>query len=203
MRAFIAIEFSQVLHNHLHSLQRHLAEVLGQTTDATTVLRWTVVENIHLTLRFLGDSSTEQIHQISRGLSELAPVHGGFGLTLAGIGCFPNMRRPNIVWVGIGGQLQKLTDLQRQIEQLARAAGFAAEERPFSPHLTIGRARKDASPAQLGQVGRVLQGAATSAPIIRWHATVDVRSITLMQSDLRPTGAIYMPITRVDLGSCS
>lgn len=200
MRVFIAIEFSQVLHDHLHLLQRHLAEALGQTTGAAAALRWTSIENIHLTLRFLGDSSAEQIQQISSGLSELAPTHGGFGLTLVGIGCFPNMRRPNIVWVGVGGQLRELTDLQRPIEQLARAAGFAAEERPFSPHLTIGRARKDASPAQLGQMGRILQGAAASAPITRWHATVDVRSITLMQSDLRPAGAIYTPITRVDLG---
>lgn len=200
MRAFIAIELSQSLHTHLHSLQSHLAEALKQTPDAANALRWISAENIHLTLRFLGDSSAEQIQQISVGLDELASKHAGFDLTLAGIGCFPNVRRPNIVWVGVGGQVRELTNLQRPIEQLALSAGFAAEDRPFSPHLTIGRARKDASTGQLGQLGRALQSAATSAPITGWHATVDVRSITLMQSDLRPAGAIYTPIKRIDLG---
>ena len=90
--------------------------------------------------------------------------------------------------------------LQATLEQTARDAGFAPEERPFTPHLTLGRARREAEPADLARTGTLLRQAAQSPAILAWSAPLVVAGVSLMHSDLRPTGAVYTALERVRFG---
>lgn len=188
MRAFIAVELPATLHRDLRALQRRLAGALD-ASGAGNVVRWTAPESIHLTLRFLGETGAAQVEQVSRDLERIVVGHRPFGLRLAGTGCFPHFRRPNVVWVGVEGDVAALARLQGPIEEAARRAGFAPERRAFSPHLTLGRMRRDASSAQLAQVGAALQAAVPA--VQSWSAQFAVHHLALMESDLRPSGAVY------------
>lgn len=192
MRAFIAVELPAALHKELRALQDRLAAVLDAAGTARAV-RWTPPSSIHLTLRFLGETNGAQADLLARGLERIAAGQRPFDLRLAGMGCFPNFRRPNVVWAGVAGEVDRLLRVQTPVEELARQAGFAPETRPFSPHLTLGRTRRDALPAQLAQAGAALQAAASLPALQQWAAALPVREIVLMESELLPSGAVYTP----------
>ncbi len=198
MRVFVAIELPGSLRTWLVDAQRAIADALAPA-EVRAAVRWTPVENIHLTLRFLGEATEEQRGRLTDGLASIAAAHARFDLALAGVGCFPNYRRPSVVWSGIAGQLDLLNALQRPIETLARSAGFVAEERPFSPHLTLARVRRDASPATLAKVGDALKTLSRDPATARWSSPLPARTIALIHSDLRPTGPLYTPLARYDL----
>ena len=113
--------------------------------------------NLHLTLRFLGETDDAQRARVHAGLAAATAEQASLRLAVNGLGCFPNFRRPNIVWLGFQGDVRRLGQLQTQIEAAVQAAGFAAEARAFSPHLTIGRAQRSASPTDLQRAGEVLR----------------------------------------------
>lgn len=190
MRAFIAVELPAPLRRDLRTLQQKLAAALDAAGAAQTV-RWTAVESIHLTLRFLGETDAAQAEALARGLEQIAAARAPLDLALANVGCFPNFRRPNVVWAGVAGDVARLLHLQAPIEELARRAGFAPETRPFSPHLTLGRFRREASPAQLGRAGAALEAVAATPAVRAWSGALPVRQVALMESDLRPSGAVY------------
>lgn len=191
MRAFIAVELPAPLRRELRVLQQRLAAALD-TAGAAQVVRWTAVESIHLTLRFLGETDAAQAEAIARGLGQIAAAHAPLGLRLADVGCFPNFRRPNVVWTGVSGDTERLLRLQAPVEELARTAGFAPETRPFSPHLTLGRFRREAAAAQLASAGAAIEAAAATSAVRAWSAPLAVNAVALMESDLRPSGAVYI-----------
>jgi 2'-5' RNA ligase len=190
MRAFVAIELPATLRRDLRALQQRLAVALD-AAGAAQVVRWTAVESIHLTLRFLGETDAALADVLARSLEQIAGAHAPFDLRLAGVGCFPNFRRPSVVWTGVGGEADRLLRLHAPIEELARRAGFAPETRPFSPHLTLGRFRREATAAQLGRAGATLEAAAATPAVRAWSAALPVHHVALMESDLRPGGAVY------------
>jgi 2'-5' RNA ligase len=190
MRAFIAVELPAALRRDLRVLQQRLADALD-AAGAAQAVRWTAVESIHLTLRFLGETDAGQAETLVRGLGQIAAAHAPLELRLADVGCFPNFRRPNVVWTGVSGDTERLLRLQAPIEELARRAGFAPETRPFSPHLTLGRFRREAAPAQLARAGAALEAAAATPAVRAWSAPLAVDAVALMESDLRPNGAVY------------
>ena len=200
MRTFVAVELPFSLRAWLADLQRYIADTLDQA-GAREAVRWTPAENIHLTLRFLGEATETQRRQLNEGLAPLVAAHVRFDLALSGIGCFPNYRRPSVVWTGVIGQLALLNALQRPVEKLAQAAGFVAEERPFSPHLTIARTRRDVSPALLAKLGDALKTLSGDPAAARRSPPLTVRSIALLHSDLRPAGPLYTPLARYDLAA--
>ena len=172
IRTFIAIELAEALH-------RRLGQLLAQLQREVDVpVRWVRPEMAHLTLKFLGEvasSDTEAIAAaMARGATQVAP----FFITLGGVGGFPSLERPRVLWVGVGGDLDALARLQRLVDGELQALGYPAEERPFQPHLTLGRLRQ-ARPLRLGSPG------GTPAPQQR------VERVSLMKSDLKPTGAVY------------
>lgn len=195
MRTFIAIEFSREVHQQLqtvcHELRAHL-----RSQDAPQSLRWTALDNLHLTLRFLGETTAAQAQIIATGLQEAALQHAPFALTLSGVGGFPNVRQPRVVWLGVGGDLAQLYAFQAAVEGAVQLAGFAAEERPFAAHLTLARAQRAASREQLRAVGSCLAtyGATTSIP-------VPVAAVVHMRSELRTSGPIYTPLGHFSLRS--
>jgi 2'-5' RNA ligase len=142
-------------------------------------MRWVKPEQMHLTLRFLGDTAVSQLPDLQNQLSQLTSQHSFFRLHLNGMGAFPNRRRPRVVWAGLDGDLTKLEKMQTELEDRIAALGWSREKRPFSPHVTLGRV-KDARQVQA----------------LNWDVDLakmefGVTAVRLVQSELRPSGAVY------------
>ena len=109
-------------------------------------------------------------------------------LTLTSLGAFPNLRRPRVIWVSVEAP-PALAAIQRSIEAETLRLGYAAEDRPFSPHLTLGRLSHNASPDEIRKIGELLVRFPAAL-----NAAVTVKTVTLFRSDLLPGGAVYTPI---------
>jgi 2'-5' RNA ligase len=190
LRLFIAVELPAEVVDVLEKTQSDLKRVMP-----SRVVRWTRPEGIHLTLKFLGDVASDQVDDLQKGLLDATSGHDPFTLGVEGLGCFPNSKRPRVVWIGVGGDTRKLVALQKSVEQYIAPLGFPTEDRPFSPHLTLGRI-KQASRDDIARVGQIVEarGPALSA---RWR----VESISLMRSQLKPDGAVYTQLFEAKLGS--
>lgn len=198
MRTFIAIEIPDAARRLLLELTRRL----GRSLDGASIggcVRWTAAENLHLTLRFLGETSDDQRRAVDSGLASRLAAEPAFSLAFRQIGVFPNWRRPNILWVDFTGGIARLERTQAQVEAAVAHAGFPAEARPFTPHLTIGRVKKDASPAVRQQLGELLQREQAAARLDVPAAQFTVDAVTFVHSDLRPAGPVYTPLARYSL----
>lgn len=182
VRAFIAIELPPPLHAALAAAQ---AALRGNDAAVARAVRWVDTQAIHLTLKFLGDTPAQRLDAIGSALEQAAAARSPLTLSLARAGCFPNARQPRVLWVGLGGELDGLAAMQAAIERAIAPLGFPAEARPFTPHLTLGRLRDDASPAARQQLGAAMLALRIPA------ASFVVASVSLMRSDLRPDGAVY------------
>jgi 2'-5' RNA ligase len=189
MRTFIAIELPPLVKQHVIERQRRLQRLLEEQASGGAAFRWTPAGNLHLTLRFLGETSAAQCKQIEAALTSIVAAVPAFQLALQATGAFPNLRKPNIVWLDFTGDLAVLAPLQRHIELAAQQAGFTAEERAFTPHLTIARAQKSAAPSLLARAGEALR-TVTAAPALAGEPFA-VDAIHLIHSDLRPAGPVY------------
>jgi 2'-5' RNA ligase len=176
IRCFVALNLSP-------EVKAHLAELQAQLKQAKADVSWVKPENIHLTLKFLGEVEEERIPAIKCAIQEGLEGEGRLLLTLAGLGTFPHPRSPRVIWVGIEGEKERLSHLQERMEQAMEKVGFPREGRPFSPHLTLGRVR---SARGLSDLLDLLGRQAGSG-----FGTIEAQSIELMQSQLHPAGAIY------------
>lgn len=179
IRCFVAINLPP-------ELKGRLGELEAQLKEARADVSWVKPESIHLTLKFLGEAEEERIPLIKRAIQEGLEGAGSLMLFLAGMGAFPNLRSPRVIWVGVGGEQEKLCQLQERLERAMETIGFAREGRPFSPHITLGRMRSGrGGPALMDLVSRMADLKV---------GTVRAESIELMQSRLHPAGAIYTVI---------
>jgi 2'-5' RNA ligase len=187
IRSFIAIELSDEAQTKITQLQSRLKGVSPPNT-----VRWTVPHNVHLTLHFLGDVAVDDLEAVARAVGAAAASCPAFSLNLASLGCFPNTRRPRIVWIGVSGETDTLTKLHQMLgEQLHQHIGFQPESRPYSPHLTIGRAKKGIPRRRLSQLGQMLE---QEIPQVGQLIELPVTEIQLIQSDLKPDGPVYTPL---------
>ena len=159
-------------------------------------IRWVKSDSVHLTLKFLGQVPSDQISPITAALKNALATQHAFSLEVAGVGCFPDLHRPRVVWVGVkedaaGHQLQHV---QRVVENAISPLGYPTEARDFSPHLTLGRLARDVRTPDLKKVGDVI-AASWIGSLGRW----DVLSVALIKSDLRPTGAVYTVLAHAPL----
>jgi 2'-5' RNA ligase len=185
MRLFIALELPSEVKQVLAATQQRLRRS-GQHP-----VKWVSVDKVHLTLHFLGNVEAEQVPALLAALEEIrAASMPAASLHLAEVGAFPNLRRPQTVWVGVGGAIQLLQQLQQDVGQAIEPLGFAPETRPFRPHLTLGRVRRDATPPQQRSLGAVLAETPKPEPV-RWPLCEPV----LFESTLTREGALY---TRID-----
>lgn len=193
LRLFIAVELPADVRAALARLQERL-----KALDRDRIVRWTSIEGVHLTLKFLGETPADRLDALEAGLRGAAARSGAFALRMEGVGCFPNTRRPRVVWAGVRGDLATLSALQERVERAIAPLGFPRENRAFSPHLTLGRARQGAPPAALAALGAHMERVA-SAPERgpEWR----VAAVSLMRSDLRPSGAVYTQLAAVALDS--
>lgn len=189
VRTFVAIELSDDFCAALRRIQAAL-----KASKEAQIGRWVAPEGIHLTLQFLGNVSLNRLSEIQSAIARGCADHAPFDIELGGLGCFPNTRQPNVLWVGIAGDLESLQSLQHDVERQLAALGFRSEDRPFKPHLTLARVRKDARKAERAALGALVEKTPCTEA-----ARMTVRQVSLMRSDLRPTGAIYTRLFAVEL----
>jgi 2'-5' RNA ligase len=181
LRTFVAIELPVQLREAVCTAVLPLKKGLGPA------VRWVPMENMHLTLKFLGDVSPANVELLSQMLRAEADLFRCFDLQLNGLGCFPTPKRPRVLYIGIRAPAA-LEALQRGIESAARRLGYESEERRFSPHLTVGRvthaSRVTATEQQA--IRRAIEETRIDS-----LGTARVDSVHLYKSDLQPTGSVY------------
>ena len=104
-------------------------------------VRWAAISSIHLTLKFLGETNPENLPEFAKSIESAVKTQAGFELRLHGLGCFPNQRNPRVLWCGIDGETERLSELYQKVETACASSGFAPENRDFHPHLTLGRVK--------------------------------------------------------------
>ena len=189
IRAFIAVELPPPIREALGEVQRAMREAGAEA-------KWVRPDSIHLTLKFLGNIRAEKLSAIRSAME--AAVRGTEPLkaSVAGVGAFPNERRPRVLWVGLDEPTGELEALHRRLEAALRPLGFKPEGRPFRPHLTMARIRSPARGARGGAIARALD--AQRSVIL---GKITIGRIVLYQSTLKPTGAVYTPLEEVALGA--
>ena len=157
-------------------------------------VKWVETGNIHLTLKFLGDINTEITGRITLALEKAARGTPPFDIEVSGPGVFPNMKRVQVIWIGLAGELEKLGLLQKRIEESLIPLGFPAETRPFTAHLTLARVRDYARPDDRLKLGQLI--ADTN---FETKYRINVNAFHLMRSQLTREGPIYSKISTVTL----
>jgi len=188
IRAFIAIELPA-------AIQDQLRKVIFLLTPGTGMVRWVPPENIHLTLKFLGDVESTKIQPLQSALRQEVGRCQSFEIRISGLGAFPNTHRPRVLWTGVQAPAE-LAALAQAVESATVPLGFPTEDRPFSPHLTLGRVSQHASPDEVTAIGALI-----AKTVIGELGKAWVENLTLFRSDLRPTGAIYSAIDHPKLAN--
>ena len=192
IRSFIAIELPPQIRAELSSLEARLKA--GQHP----FVKWVDPKGIHLTLKFLGGIPPSTVPEIVEAMTMTAQPASPFALQLGGLGVFPNWQRPQVVWVGMGGEIDRLASLHRDLEAALSSLGFAPESRSFRAHLTLGRLRERATPKDR-------QDFADWARSIKFESDLsfEVNALNLMKSQLTPSGAIYSQLASIELGGAA
>jgi len=180
LRAFIAVEIPQEIHKAIGNETAPLRAALNKS-----LVRWVPTENMHLTLKFLGDTSPVNVDLLAQMLSVEAGQHPAFEIQFRGLGVFPNPKRPHVIWIGIQAP-EELAALQRGIEAAADKLGYPPEKRSFSPHLTIGRVKQNINSGGMQKVRAALEGIKVGT-----LGAAPVNAVHLFKSDLKPSGAVY------------
>jgi RNA 2',3'-cyclic 3'-phosphodiesterase len=180
LRTFIAIELPD-------NIKAELSRIIeGLKKPRFGFVRWVNPQNIHLTLKFLGNVEAAKIDCICDAVRLSADGGEKFSLELSGLGFFPNPRRPRVFWIGIAGDLDRLLHLQGSIDRNTEKLGFPGEKRPFSPHITLARINEDAMLPDLVDFVK-----ATEKVRLEKKLHIDVDRALLMRSQLFRTGARY------------
>lgn len=185
-RLFVAIDLPPDLKSLLGELQTEMRQ-------HTRAVRWTNPEGTHLTLKFLGEVDRSLVARVVDGMRSAAR-RSPFSLHTTEPGVFPNPRRPRVVWLGVGGDLEPLAQLQVAVENAIAPLGFPTEDRPFNPHLTLGRTKRDPGPADLDAIGHAVRQTKVPRSVV-WI----VNELVLMRSERLPSGARYTPVASAAL----
>ncbi len=189
IRSFIAFELDDQQKRALADLQSRL-----KRDHDSNAIRWVVAGNIHLTLKFLGNVAADKQLALQNAVATACAGTPPFVLKLNGVGAFPNVNRPNVVWVGVEGDVGTAIKLAQKIDQACTALGFPREERAFSPHLTLGRVKRDASSRERQQIGEMLAKAQA-----RDLGECRIECVSIMKSELKPNGSVYSKLAVIDL----
>lgn len=188
IRSFVAIELPNELKTGLAQLQAQLK--VGEQPW----VKWVDPNSIHLTLKFLGNISISKTGEITKLIEEATQGIPHFHLEVKGLGTFPNFKRPQVAWVGMEGEVDRLVQLQQRLDSNLASLGFAVEKRSFTPHLTLARLRNGTSPEDRQKFGQLIAHTEFEPACTVW-----VESISLMKSQLTREGAIYSRVSSVEL----
>ena len=183
IRTFVAIEIPDAIKNQVEVLENQFKKI-------RTDIKWIHPQNIHITLKFLGNTSINRLEEIYDGLQEAVDSIRPFQLKLQQVGAFPDLNRPRVFWINIDQGREALMTLQKRIEEILYVRRFVREERPFSPHLTIGRVR---SPRGLRTLTDQVRNITFNAQ------TFLVDRVVVVKSDLQSTGPIYTVLNHTNL----
>lgn len=185
LRSFVALGIGP-------DVRRRLAAAQQELNAAKASVKWVPAANLHLTLKFLGDIAEDRVPSIMGALAAAAQDIQPFDMRVRGLGAFPNLRRPRVVWAGVDEGSEQATQLAQAVEREFVSVGLEREKRHFSAHITLGRVRSAAGVSALAAL--IEKQAGTD------FGTVQVRGIVLMKSELRPSGAIYSVLDELPLG---
>jgi 2'-5' RNA ligase len=177
IRSFLAFE-----------LPKEIGEIVARTSlemrNYGLDVRWVRPANIHLTIVFMGDVDPDRLTAIEAALYPVCSGQSPFRVALKGTGVFPNRRRPNVIWIGLAGDVEEMSQFREALQDQLASFGIQKEARTFKPHLTLGRFRRGSSPG--GALDLALSRFADlESPVC------DLRAMTLFRSDLKPDGPIY------------
>ncbi len=186
IRSFIAIDFPEETRKALEDIQKELKQ-------CGAGVRWVKPGSIHLTLKFLGNIHLAQVEDIALAVAQEVRDQPPITLGAAGLGAFPSRKKPRVIWIGMEGEVQRLSRIQARVENALEPLGFVREKRVFQPHLTIGRVKDR----------RRLQALIDAMATLDMEPfnSFDADEIILYKSDLRPTGAIYTKLHRMPLAA--
>jgi RNA 2',3'-cyclic 3'-phosphodiesterase len=182
IRAFIAVELPAEIQTEIKKIQNYLS------VPGSRAVRWVSPLNIHLTLKFLGEIPDLSVRDITTSLASRLISVPPFIIAVAGLGAFPNLFRPRVLWVGVQ-QSQELNRLQSIIDDCLLTLKFPKEERAFHPHLTLGRVSDQAQTDEVIKVTNLMKESKIGA-----LGEIRVDRVQLIRSDLRPAGPIYTSI---------
>lgn len=184
IRTFIAIESSP-------TLAAALEGDLRLFKSSAPLVKWSRPENIHLTLRFLGDVKENDLEELFDSLRDELSGIQPFALEIRGVGAFPDWRHPRVVWAGCGEGAEDAVALAERVEDVCIDLGYERERRPFRPHLTLGRVKLPAHAGDLKEAARSVGD--------RVYGYLDVDAAVVFMSSLRRTGPVYSPMARIEL----
>jgi len=185
IRSFLAIELPK-------PILRKIEEVQGDLRSTRADVRWVNPEKIHLTLKFFGNIEESRIEPIFKSIEEPIRNTLPFSLEVRGVGAFPHLRNPRVIWMGLVDGREALVSFQKQIETQLEKIGFQPEDRPFHPHLTLGRMKSSRGKEEL--VGRIERHKEEE------FGDFQVERVILFKSDLKPSGPIYTLLKEIKLG---
>lgn len=186
MRLFLALELPAATADEI------AAAVAPLRGDPTSGISWVPTHKLHLTLKFLGDADEARVAALAQASDRVAARYHPFEMELAGVGAFPNFRRPRVVWMGVESE-PRLELLHHDVELAASAAGYEVEGRPFRPHVTLARMREPVSTEHARQLAR-------AARTIAFSATTRVDRLTLFDSATAGPAAHYRRLHAATLG---
>jgi 2'-5' RNA ligase len=185
IRSFLAIELPK-------PILRKIEEVQGDLRSTRADVRWVNPEKIHLTLKFFKNIEESRIEPIFKSIEEPIRSTLPFSLEVRGVGAFPHLRNPRVIWMGLVDGREVLVSFQKQIETQLEKIGFQPEDRPFHPHLTLGRMKSSRGKEEL--VGRMERHKEEE------FGDFQVERVILFKSDLKPSGPIYTLLKEIKLG---
>jgi 2'-5' RNA ligase len=188
LRTFIALEIPSNIQGGIYKATSDLRR------DTGLLVRWVPAENMHLTLKFLGDISPANVELLTQMIRAEADSCPCFDIQMMSLGSFPSPKRPRVIYVGIQGHAE-LETLQRGVESAVHRLGYGSEERIFSPHLTIGRVKQNISATDQQKIRRALEEIKIDS-----LGTARVDSVCLYKSDLKPGGSVYTQLYSAPLG---
>jgi 2'-5' RNA ligase len=185
VRSFLAIELPR-------AIQRKIEEVQEDLKSSHPDVRWVSPEKIHLTLKFFGNIEESRIEPIVKSIQEPIQNTPPFPLTVRGVGAFPHLKNPRVIWMGLVDKEEIFSSIQKRLEKELEKIGFEPEDRPFHPHLTLGRVKSSRGREELA--GRMEKYREEE------FGEFQVERVILFKSDLKPTGPIYTVLRDMKLG---
>ena len=185
IRSFLAIELPKLILKKIEEVQRDL-----RSTRAD--VRWVNPEKIHLTLKFFGNIEESRIDPIFKSIEEPIRNTPPYSIEVKGVGAFPQLRNPRVIWIGLVNGKEILTSFQKQIETQLEKIGFQTENRPFHPHLTLGRMKSSRGKEEM--VERMEKHREEE------FGDFQVERVILFKSDLKPSGPVYTLLREMKLG---